>query len=271
MKDSTHYPFCIEKSYVCNKTKGMRTHHYHDNFEIYYLESGICNYFLDNKIYKLSDGDIIFIPRGVIHKTVYPKNEHNRILINFTKDYINPVLAADLQYAFSKRVYRSPNAEKIKGILDKIYDEYTLASKLSNELIRCYMTELFAYIIRNPSLKGSISDNGSGSAIIEDATEYISKNFKEDISLGKLAQRAGYCESYFSKLFKSKTGFGCKEYILTVRIRAAKMLLASTRLSVSDIAYKCGFGDSNYFSTIFKKTEGMSPLKYRAFYLKEKN
>jgi AraC-like DNA-binding protein len=70
-------------------------------------------------------------------------------------------------------------------------------------------------------------------------------------------------ESRFSRVFKEVVGIGYKEYLNSVRLNQANRLLLNTSQSVSDIAYACGFNDSNYFSTFFKKTNGMSPLEFR--------
>ena len=59
----------------------MHSHHYHDLFEIYYMASGKCNYFIDDKSYEVLEGDVVLIPEGVIHKTNYGGEEHGRILI----------------------------------------------------------------------------------------------------------------------------------------------------------------------------------------------
>ena len=69
--------------------------------------------------------------------------------------------------------------------------------------------------------------------------------------------------SYFSRKFKLCTGFGYKEYLITVRIIEACRLLLNTDMSITQIAENCGFDDSNYFGDCFKKIKGMSPREYR--------
>ena len=59
----------------------MATQHYHDIFEIYFLEYGECNYFIDDSSYEVKAGDIILIPKGTIHKTMYGEGVHSRKLI----------------------------------------------------------------------------------------------------------------------------------------------------------------------------------------------
>ena len=70
-------------------------------------------------------------------------------------------------------------------------------------------------------------------------------------------------ESYLSSLFKKETGTTITDYINSTRIRQALILLNTSSLPIGEVASRCGFLDSNYFSRIFKKQLGLSPREYR--------
>ena len=70
-------------------------------------------------------------------------------------------------------------------------------------------------------------------------------------------------ESHLSRKFKAHTGIGINEYITYVRITNAEKLLRETELSVTEVADQCGYSDSNYFSTVFKRIKGITPQKCR--------
>ena len=241
----------------------VNKNHYHDFLEIYYMAQGSCNYFIDNKIYTVMPHDIIFVQSGAIHKTVYrDANPHKRILISFSDNYIAPPLKEKVHEIFKNSFYRPSDSRFIEDIFKKLYAEYINGSDISRELIFCYMTELFAHILRNASCNGE-NNIFETNTVISGITKYITENYPQNITLSLLADMAGYNEDYFSKLFKASTGFGYKEFIQTVRIKAAKEMLAHGKDSVCTIAFKCGFSDSNYFSSVFKKITGLPPLKYR--------
>ena len=240
--------------------------HYHNFYEIYFMDSGSCNYFVDSKIYAVSQNDLVFIPPRTIHQTVYRNTDpHRRVLISFSGEYLAPPLIAPAKQLFRNVLYRPHDADAVRDILGRLYAEHRAGDAISDELVRCCMSELFAYCVRNPSTAEHVHTDAAG-LIIERTAKYISENFSQNITLPALAEAAGYSETYFSRLFKAQTGFGCKEFILLVRLRAAKELLISSPKSVCEIAYECGFGDSNYFSSIFKKCEGITPVKYRRRY-----
>ena len=92
---------------------------------------------------------------------------------------------------------------------------------------------------------------------------YIYEHYADNLSLEYVADKFNLSRSYLSKKFKTATGFGFKEYIINVRIQNACNLLLETNKSITDIAFECGFNDSNYFGDAFRKAKGISPHKYR--------
>ena len=98
---------------------------------------------------------------------------------------------------------------------------------------------------------------------MEKAAQFISNHFESQITLDMIAKKYCMSTSYFSKRFKSVTGFGFKEYLNAVRIRHACDLLLTTNQNITEISYQCGFTDSNYFGDAFRKNMHMSPRDYR--------
>lgn len=93
---------------------------------------------------------------------------------------------------------------------------------------------------------------------------YIGEHFNEvNLSAGSVAEYLGYSTNYFSRLFKSITGFFINDYIRQIRILKAQELLSETDLTINSIAEATGFGSVNYFYSIFKKETGLTPAAYR--------
>ena len=85
----------------------------------------------------------------------------------------------------------------------------------------------------------------------------------QDITLRSIADACACSESTVSHLFKEYTNQSVKKYINNLRIKQAERLLLTTDLPIGNVAILCGFTDTNYFSTAFKKSVGLSPVKYR--------
>ncbi|MDO4328547.1 MAG: AraC family transcriptional regulator [Lachnospiraceae bacterium] len=104
----------------------------------------------------------------------------------------------------------------------------------------------------------------SYSTLIRKCLDYIDFHYNTELSLISLAKMFSVSESYLSTLFKKETGTTLTDFINSTRIRQALILLNTTSLPVGEVAARCGFLDSNYFSRIFKKQLGLSPREYRA-------
>lgn len=101
------------------------------------------------------------------------------------------------------------------------------------------------------------------SSIIQKVIEYIIENYHNDITMAATAELFNMSESSLSKKFKAFTGFRFREYLIYVRTHAAADLLVNTSLSITEIADKCGFADSNTMGGTFKKIMGEAPGSYR--------
>lgn len=93
---------------------------------------------------------------------------------------------------------------------------------------------------------------------------FIDCNYHKDIKLEELGEIFGYNSAYLGKLFRNQTGDYFNTYLDKVRIAKAKELLDNTTLKLNDIAEKTGYVNYDYFSTKFKKSEGISPSTYRS-------
>lgn len=104
---------------------------------------------------------------------------------------------------------------------------------------------------------------GSGEKAIEVALQYIKEHFHEELSLERIAAVVFLNPAYFSQLFKLKTGQGYKEYVTSLRLEQAKLLLLNPGLRLADIAERVGYQDMRHFTQMFRKKYGLTPTEYR--------
>lgn len=98
--------------------------------------------------------------------------------------------------------------------------------------------------------------------VIEAVMDYIKENLTENLSLEKTAEYAGFSPVYFHNCFKASTGMTLHSYIEDLRIKKAINELITTKKTLTEIAYECGFSSQSYFSYAFKKKMGLSPREY---------
>lgn len=116
----------------------------------------------------------------------------------------------------------------------------------------------------------SYRKNGSGSgeedkeeSPVQKAMDYIRKNVDRDLGRSEIAEAIFLNPEYLSRLFKKETGSSLGDYIITEKMRVAQALLTDTNIPVSLVASKVGYSNFSYFSQVFKKHTGMSPVEYR--------
>ena len=241
-----------------NKTCSNSTQHFHSGFEIYYMKEGKCHYVIGDKSFDILSGDMILIPSGTLHGTNYGSKPCTRLLINFPERFISPEI---LNAAKSLgHIYRNPDTiPAINELLFLIEQEYLKGDNLSRHALRAYTEGILMLMIR----KSKTVDQERNS-IVEAAVKYIQENYTSTIRLADVAKLLSVSEEHLSRTFKKEISFGFSEYITLIRLQKAEhMLKNEPSRAVTEVAYACGFNDSNYFSYKFKKAYGITPSELR--------
>lgn len=253
-------------------SSNMSRPHFHKNYEIYYLISGQRRYFIENEIYDVYPGDIILIPEMQVHKVWNPPDSrtieyHERFLLTPRKESIPEIFLS----CFNTHLYRLPEDAK-ETILQCFYDlqehsgridEYSDAYNYAN------LVKILCTIARLPESAKHTSVLSKNDLLMQEAAQYIRTNCSGPLTLGELAKKYSFTKEYFSTIFKETTGFGFNEYLNQMRVSKAIELLNTTSLPITEISAECGFNDSNYFATVFKKIVGTTPNLFRPKRAKE--
>lgn len=141
--------------------------------------------------------------------------------------------------------------------LRKIYEEIPFFDTGKLQSIANIAVMLTRYILLENMLIPSLNEN------IGNAERYINDNLQKELTIQDISEGTNISKSVLYKNFR--TSFDCtvKEYINAKRIDRSVELLTSTELSMEEISQKVGFASAAYFSKIFKRYKGVSPLKFR--------
>ncbi|MBO4807520.1 MAG: helix-turn-helix domain-containing protein [Lachnospiraceae bacterium] len=93
--------------------------------------------------------------------------------------------------------------------------------------------------------------------------QYVDAHYTEDISRESLSEMFFFSPDYLTKIFKKETGNSFKNYIIYKRLELAKKLLKNTDLPIRDISLQVGYDNYSYFTRLFKKATGTTPVEYR--------
>ena len=248
----------------------MSSHHCHSFFEIYYVDRGNCRFMVENNIYDLRQGDFLLIPPDVLHYTRYLDGPCKKYGIYFRSDDISPQVSAAMPGGSSffqeTRIFQLPDAHHYQAelLLDRMLTEEKIEDSRTEAMLYLQLQELLLFCSRNCSFLQEIPANiRTTDRQIVLAARYISDHYMEPISAADIASAAGFSPNYLSKRFREAAGIGVHEYLMFVRLQHAALDLVSTGDSITEIALRSGFSDSNYFKDAFKKKYGVTPSAYR--------
>lgn len=174
--------------------------------------------------------------------------------------------------AYFERIYENsgpvfklfPNSTILQNI-DDIHGMIREGNKKIDIISSCRIVEILTEIL----LSSTNDENQELSKIPSPIKEVISKmerHFNQDINLDALAQEVGVSKYHLSRLFKKHTGYSPYEYLLNYRLSQAKNLLKSTDIPVCEISQLVGFNNPSHFINLFRKHEGITPLRFRKYW-----
>lgn len=243
----------------------MNKEHFHDDYEVYFLSKGSCQFYINEKVYLLNGGSLAFVDGDEMHRAFSTNNESlartvvrikkTRLQKEF-KELAKPFLTGG---ALTLDFHQQKEMEKLIGMIQKECKECAF---LYHESIKSLVTKLFIDLSRlynNPCQ----AENYHSSVVILDVINYINAHYNDKITLEGISKSCHISISHLTRLFKASTGYTVTEYINSLRIKKAAELINNTNLSISEIAQATGFPSFSYFGKTFFKHYGISPLKYR--------
>ena len=237
--------------------------HVHTKHELYYLAKGQTKYLIDDEIYPVQTGNIVFIPKGHYHMTDNGEYKNiERYLLSFDDNLFDSDTRVILDELSEHRLISISvnHIEEIESLFDRFKHYVGMNGELGDAVRKIHTLAILSFICRHKKeVTPEVSDTDR---IAHQVSGYISANYCEELSLSILSRKFSISESHLSRKFKEVVGIGLNEYITFVRIINAERLLREGRLSITEVATECGFNDPNYFSTVFKKIKGVTPLKF---------
>lgn len=237
---------------------GNRSLHWHEHMELLFFLSGETEVICNGQSFIGKQNDLIIIDCNQLHST---KGGHFFCMI------IDPSFFEDL--SFESILFRThiKNDNVAKACFEDIDREYTSRQAGYEIEIKSIVYHLFAYLLRNHKID-SLSEyeillQKTKTNKVRQILEYISQNYKTDLTTKSLAETFFLSEPYFCQLFKSQTKLSPLNYINKYRCEKAALLLGNTQHSITEIAASVGFDSPNYFTRVFKKLYGKAPNSYR--------
>lgn len=263
---------CLFLSYICEENYEIEEH-FHDWIEFTLVLSGEKRIYVEGKENILSSGDFIMIDYNKIHSSLANKKT-TQITMQMKRGFIEKYVPEFESYKIdcnSKNIVSS-------------YDNYTYKSIIE---LFCYLANTF--LRNNANIKADfigylyllvyrlmeecqIDKNKDkifniDNLYIQNIVSYISSHYNEEISLKMLSDIFYLTPEYISKIIKDELGKGFKEYLVSLRVEHAEILIRKTRKTMLEICEECGFPSNKSFISSFKKKYNKTPMQYRKEYI----
>ena len=247
--------------------------HWHDEFEIIYVKSGFLTVSISGENYIGKPGDAFVVSPGNLHFMGSQTGNVDYFTFLFplkyisfrTDDILDDKLLEPLN---SGHLIISPEIEDtVKEQCEQLVEIYGAKKEESQSKITAQIKTkiILLQFILELWKKGFIVENDtSGKNTVEkEMVSYIQQNFTGKILLKEFGEQFHLSEKYISRYFKEHFHITISQYVTYLRLEHAKQLLQDTDIPVTEVAMQSGYQNVSYFIRSFKKTYGMSPLKYR--------
>ena len=270
------FPFLVSYQKLSEYESGSFMWHWHPEIEITYVRKGTMCYKVNNLVYHLKEGDIVFNNSGALHSGTMENQEDcayipvtfdPRLIYGFFQStinskYVDPVIQDSMLPAIGidqSESWHKPFREYLLRIIDldeKKPDFYELDITIC---LQSMWRLLLEHITYEPQAS---RENSLEYDRIKKILSYIEENYQNKITLNDIAGHIHLCESECTRLFKRHMNTTLFAFLQEYRIERSLEFLQDDQ-PVSAVADKAGFSDPNYYSKVFAKIKGCSPREYR--------
>jgi AraC-like DNA-binding protein len=252
--------------------------HWHKYLEILYAAKGKLDVSVNGEIYSVKEGDIVLVNSDLIHGYFNVDQGTKIILFLFGTELFDQLLV-DIRdsrneslifnrkilitQANDKKVYK-----KMVKFIFNLRNEYSSRKEGYRLAIKKILYDIALLLLREispkkKSMKTSIIVNPNFSAL-ERVFSYIHDHYDNPgINLETISDVAYLSKFYFSRFFRERTGMTFNTYLSRLRVNRVQKLLCETDMTITEIAYNCGFMSLKTFNRVFKLYTGVSPLSFR--------
>ena len=245
----------MKKIYTVTKTSTFYKKidiHSHNCWEITYYDygKGKITFFGLNRTIEFEQGQLLILPPNFAHEEISEKGFHNICM-----------QLPEFEIPISEPIFIKDNTtQKLYSIMEHLRDAFIEElSPNSDELLSSLYYALLAYIEK-------FMHTELLHPAVEIVKQFIIKNYNDiDFNLDTIYEQTHFNPDYVRKLFAEEMHISPKAFLTEKRIEHAKKLLEyrnKNNFSINEIAYMAGYNSPFYFSRIFKKKTGLSPLEY---------
>ena len=232
-----------------------------EDYQLLYLLDGNAHFYFNDCERIIKKGEmVLFRPFQSQYYVYYPTEKCQVFWVHFTGGRVEEILLSHNLPVDDNVFYAGCNPD-YKRLFEQMIKELQLCRKNYKELLVNSLENIFLLVSRF-----LVEGEKSGASIVDQidyAITYFNENYNKEISVSEYAKSVHVSECWFNRVFKKVTKITPLQYIISVRIANAKILLENKGYNVKETAYAVGFNNPLYFSRLFTKHVGVSPTEYK--------
>lgn len=234
------------------------------DFQIIYVSAGAAHFHFDhaeNDTVVTAGNMVLFRPKEFQKYEYYAVDQTEVYWVHFTGGNVTNILRS---YGMKDdmRVFYTGASLEYERIFKRMISELQRRREDYQEMLVLLLKHLFILIHRQITDQ-HVRKNEYLEYEMDTAAQYFNDHYNTDISIDRYARSRGMSVSWFIRNFKDWIGITPMQYIVSIRMSNAQALLETTNYSVAEIGRIVGYENPLYFSRIFHKQKGFSPLGYR--------
>ena len=249
--------------------------HAHNQVEIMYVIEGQCCIETEGESLFLKKGDFIIIDAEVPHRLSVEKSSPCRMLnIEFRfherkgffpsiKDFAKEDQAFACLLKMNSPYILLKDTNEVYFVLKSLVLEMDERGKENLLMVHLLLSQLLIQIGRLAVEARAIEPKQQSNMYVKKVITYLHENYDCEIQMKDIAADVNLHPGYLHRIFKIATGLTVMEYLTSVRMEKAKMLLAETEIPLIEISDYIGINSRQYFSSLFKKYTQQTPVEYR--------
>lgn len=237
--------------------------HSHSRFEITVVRCGSGEYTTEGAVYPMAAGDVFVFSSNEIH-CITKSMGLSITNLHFEPRYLEREFT-ELCFSHSAEFQNRIPAESA-GLLRenhlKIEEEFSKNDEWLPTAVRSYLDLILIELLRNQHYRARIETRAMDVLAVYD---YIDRHLCEELTLERLAEEASLTPNYFSSVFKKINGISLWQYVNAKRVEKAVRLIADPqeKLTMLEIAARCGFNNTANFNKVFKQMKGFTPTELK--------
>ena len=233
--------------------------HLHEAIEMVYVTEGSVELGVGQELKKKKKGDFgIVFPNVIHHYQVFGSGRNRGVYLFAEPTFFTSYMEELQNYCPKVPIIKK---DKISPDIEYVVNQLVKQEEYNGRMAKAYVQIILAHVFTDIEI--ILRESVGTDDLIYNAVEYVAKNFRDEITLEKMAYDLCVSKYVLSRMFAKTFHCNFSKYINGIRLSYAQAILQDSNESITNIALDCGFESQRTFNRVFKERFKMTPREFR--------